>query len=220
MNSSENKKIIRQVIAVVASVFLVWLIYFGSYLPLQKSKKFIATLQSMDQMRSVQEVEQAYDIPFSIPSPIGQEEIVRHFSGVILSTIQRFGPERASTTAELVKYVTDNFQPIMSRQRGMSFNQNLYILGSLNEIAFVQTKNPTYLADAQKYYSLGHELAPKRPQFLYGLFDLYRIEKNIPKTTEIADQILTLWPTDTKTKSLLGDFLSKVGTATTTKTVR
>src|SRR3989344_2979108 len=107
MNSSDNRKIARQVIAIAASAFLVWLIYFGSYLPWQKSRTFIFTLQAMGQMRSVEEVKNAFNVAFSIPSPIGQEELVRHFSSVILSTVQRFGPDRASTSIELVDYIVE-----------------------------------------------------------------------------------------------------------------
>jgi hypothetical protein len=217
MKNPQENKTIRQVIAVAASVFLIWLVYFGSYLPYQKSKSFIMTLQSMGDMHSMQDVEDAFDVPFSNPAPIGQEEVVRHFTSVILSTLQRFNGDQVSTTVDLVNYVTDVYKPIIDRGRGMSFNQNLYILGSLNEVAFIQTKNPQYLVDSEGYYSKGHELSPKRPQFLYGLFDLYRIENNATKTQDVANQILTLWPNDEKTKTLLNEFLVKAGKATTTK---
>jgi len=218
MNQPQDNKTARQIIAVLASVFLVWLIYFGSYLPRQKSKAFIVSLQSMGQLRSVEEVQQSFDIPFSIASPIGQEEAVRHFSSVILSTIQRFGPEQASTSMQLANYVTESFQPIMQRERGMSFNQNLYVLGSLNEVIFIQSKDPKYLLEAKAYYLKGHELSPNRPQFLYGLFDIYRIEKNIPKVIEVSDQILALWPNDEKTKTLTEAFLAQ-NKATSTKKI-
>ena len=171
----------------------------------------------MGQMTSVAEVEQAFEIPFSIPSPIGHEEIVRHFSSLILSTVQRFGPEQTSATVELVNHAVESFRPNLDRQRGMSFNQNLYVLGSLNQVAFLQTKDAKYLEEAKKYYLLGHELSPKRPQFLYGLFDLYRIEGDVEKTTEVTNQILSLWPNDERTKKLFGEFLTSKGISTTTK---
>ncbi len=209
MNTPRNDTGIKQVVAIVGSLFLLWLIYFGSYLPLKKSETFIITLQSMDNMRSIDDVKMAFNEVFAIPSPIGQGEAIRHFSSVILSTVQRFSAAQAPATEELLRYVESLYAPMMQDGRGMSFGQNLFVLGSMNEVAYVQTRNPKYLATSEKYYSLGHEMAPNRPQFLYGLFDLYRLQGDVDKTTAIANQITTLWPTDTKTQQLLDEFLKK-----------
>ena len=53
----------------------------------------------------------------------------------------------------------------------MSFGQDLYLMGAINETAYAHTGNPAYLAAAQKYYEEGVALGPNRPQSLYGLFD-------------------------------------------------
>lgn len=209
MNTPNNSNGIKQVIAVVASLFLIWLIYFGSYLPFKKSQTFILTLQSMDSMRSIDDVKAAFDVVFDNPSPIGQEEVLRHFSSVILSTVQRFSAAQVPATEQLLQYVESRYQPIMARERGMSFGQHLFILGSMNEVAYVQTKNPKYLEASKKYFLLGNELAPRRPQFLYGLFDLYRLEGDLGKATEIANEILRLWPNDTRIQQLIADFAKK-----------
>ena len=60
----------------------------------------------------------------------------------------------------------------------MSFGQDLYLLGAINETAYAHTGNPAYLAAAQRYYEEGVAMGPNRPQSLYGLFDVYRAEGN------------------------------------------
>ncbi|MEK7188174.1 MAG: hypothetical protein AAB691_05015 [Patescibacteria group bacterium] len=216
MKTQDDNKMTRQIIALVGSAFLLWTIYFGSYLPLQKSKAFIITLQSMDQMRSLDDVKRAFATPFDIPSPIGQEEVVRHFASVILSTIQRFEPDQASTSVELVGLVKELFDPIITRQRGMSFDQNLYVLGSMHQVVALQTKDPQYLEKAEEYLTLGRQLAPHRPQFLYGLFDLYRLQGDNAKALEVANTIIQLWPMDDRVKAYLESQPAQPKATTTT----
>jgi hypothetical protein len=91
----------------------------------------------------------------------------------------------------------------------MSFGQNLYLLGALNEVALVKTRDPKYLVAAKRYFLMGLERGPKRPQFLYGMFDVYRAEGDVVKTQEIANQILAQWPTDERTRQALAEFLER-----------
>jgi hypothetical protein len=79
----------------------------------------------------------------------------------------------------------------------MSFGQDLYLEGAINEIAFANTGSPTYLAAAQKWYAEGVTLGPNRPQALYGLFDVYRAENDTTDTIAVGTTILRNWPTDT-----------------------
>ena len=110
----------------------------------------------------------------------------------------------------LSDYLTSYYDPIITYGRGMSFGQNLYLLGAINELAFVQTKQLVYLQAADTYYNKGHDLGPKRPQFLYGLFDIYRMEGNSDKVKATVDQILAQWPNDTKTRGAYEEYLKKV----------
>lgn len=209
----EKNDLKKQGIAVVGSIVLCFLIYYGSYLPFKKSETFITTLKGMDSLRSVEDVEVVFDEVFDIPSPIGQEEVIRHFASVILSTIQRFNASQVPASEQLVSYIEKKYQPIIESERGMSFNQNLFVLGSLNQIVFLQTKNPKYLAAAETYYTKGVERSPKRPQFLYASFDLNRIKNDSDKVREIANKILTLWPEDQNTKKAAEEFLKKSGSS-------
>ena len=88
----------------------------------------------------------------------------------------------------------------------MSFGQDLYLEGAINEIAFAETGNPTYLAAAQKWYSEGVALGPNRPQSLYGLFDVYRAESDATDTIAVGTTILRNWPTDTNIQQAMVAF--------------
>ena len=203
----------KQLAAIILSVLVLGAAYYGSYMPMRKAQGFINTLQSLqtNPATSLQDLEARVSGPLNYPSPIGQEELVRNLANSVLSFVQRGGD--ATSTAELIGFLNSYYNPILDRGRGMSFGQDLYLEGAVNEIAFVQTGNPSYLGAAQKWYSEGEALGPNRPQPLYGLFDVYRAAGDVSDTLTIANKILTNWPSDTRIQQSLMQFM----TATSTK---
>jgi hypothetical protein len=207
-------------IIIVAAIFgvAVW----GSYMPMRKAQMFIATLQGLQtpqgQATSLQDLENKLSAPLDYPSPIGQEELVRNMANSILSFVQQ--STDASSTGALIGYLNSYYNPILSAGKGMSFGQDLYLEGAINEIAFANTGDPTYLAAAQKWYSEGVALGPNRPQALYGLFDVYRAESNATDTIAIGSTILRNWPTDTNIQQAMAVYKamasSTIGVTTTT----
>lgn len=196
----------KKVISVVASAVLMLLAYYGSYLPLRKSQFFISAMEDIRSVTSVQEFEDRFSVPLNAPSPIGQEELVRNFANFALSTVQR--AKRPELGRAISKYVDAYYAPIIARGRGMSFNQNLYVLGAWNEVVYVQTRDPAYLTQAKKYFEQSLELGPFRPQALYGLFDIYRLAGDAAGATAIGQRILDQWPTDARTAQALKAFLA------------
>jgi hypothetical protein len=199
---------LKKILAVLAAVFILSVAYYGSYLPLRKSQAFIDALRNLRSAKSLAEFEQTISTPLDMPSPIGQEELVRNSANVILGLVRQ--NDKPEIIAEVVSYIENYYKPVIDRGVGMSFEQNLYILGAINEMAFVKTKDVKYFAAAKKYYSEGLGLGPKRPQFLYGMFDIYRIEGNVDGVKAIAGQILSQWPGDDSIKQGLSSFLSQV----------
>ncbi len=197
----------RKVFAVLMSLFILFVAYYGSFLPMRKSQIFISTMQSLRSVNSVSGLKDAFAKPLGAPSPIGQEELVRNSANVVLGVIQQ--TDKPDVIADLMNFMESSYQPIVERGRGMSFEQNLYILGALNELSFVKTRDPKYFNASKSYFSRGLELGPKRPQFLYGLFDIYRMEGNVDGVKNIADQILAQWPDDDRTKTALADFIAQ-----------
>ncbi len=207
----------KQIIAIIAVGVILAVAWYGSYLPMRKAQMFIATLQGLQATppSSMQDLDSRLSAPLDYPSPIGQEELVRNMANSVLTFVQR--AQSPTSTAEIVGLLHAYYDPILIRGRGMSFGQDLYLMGAINEMAYVTTHSQHYLADSIHYYEEAHQLGMNRPQALYGLFDVYRFAMNIPSTTATGQQILSLWPTDANTTKAFQDFMSTLGKATSTK---
>ena len=198
----------KKIIGISVSVLILCVAYVGNFRPLVKSQTFIDTLRNLSSARSLSEFEKNVSVPLDYWSPIGQEELVRNIANAVLGIVQNNNDPKL--LSEVVNYIEGYYKPIVDRGRGMSFEQNLYLLGAINEMAFTKTGDARYLRNSHEYYSEGLTLGPRRPQFLYGMFDIFRMEGNIKGATDIARQITTSWPTDTRTTAALDDFLVKI----------
>ena len=114
-------------------------------------------------------------------------------------------------------FLNSYYDPLLDRGKGMSFGQDLYLEGAVNEIAFVRIGDPTYLAAAQKWYQEGETLGPNRPQPLYGLFDVYRAEGDVSDTISVANKIVANWPSDTRIQQSLVQFIQSAATSSVKK---
>lgn len=192
----------KQITAIILSLAIVGIFFYGSYLPYRKSVLFIRAMSTASSVKTFGEFMNLFAIPLDAPSPLGQEELVRNLGSTMLELLKSNG-ENAELTQAALDFLGGYYEPIIARGRGMSFEQNLFMLGSLNEIAYLKTKDPKYLAVAEQYLEQGRVLGPKRPQFLYGLMDIYRLKNDMGKATVVVQEILTLWPDDEKLKSAL-----------------
>lgn len=188
---------------------------YGSYMPMRKSQMFIATLGSLqtNPATSLKDLQNRLAVPLDYPSPIGQEELVRNMANSVLAFVQQ-GPD-PSSTADLIGFMNSYFDPILNRGKGMSFGQDLYLEGAINEIAFAETGSTSYLAAAEKWFGEAVALGPNRPQSLYGLFDVLRASDNVTGTIQVGQKILQNWPTDTQVQQVLQQY-----EATTTKAAK
>ncbi len=203
------------VFALIGTLLVFGVAFYGSFLPLRKSQILIYVLRNLGESKSIEEFKSNLAVPLNFPSPIGQEEAVRNVSNIVVNVVQQ--TNNAQEISDVIDFIEGYYKPIIDRGAGMSFEQNVYILGTLNELAFMKTKEVKYLSAAHNYFEEGLRLGPKRPQFLYGMFDIYRIEGNVSGTTAIAQQILAQWPTDDRIKSALDDFLKRVASSTPPK---
>lgn len=203
MNESHSK-----IFGIVAVGFLIFTAYYGSYLPMRKSQIFIGSLRSIQSAGSLDEMKKIVSASFDLRSPIGQEELVRNFTNIALDLTNKNSDP--AIISQIINFVDGYYGPIIERGKGMSFGQDLYLLGALNEVAFLKTKDQSYFVKSKFYFEKAHELGPERPQPLYGLLDIYRIEGNVQKVQETAGQILSQWPSDERTKAALDDFLERV----------
>jgi len=197
----------KQIIAISTSFFILVMIFYGSYLPYKKSKTFISSLNQLKttQIKSFDEFDKIISSSLKINSPIGQEELIRQFLSIFPGFINQ--NENPEVIDVLVKYIKTYADPILNRGKGLSFNQDLYLATNLYLTAYQKTKDKKYLDEAKKYAELSYSLGPKRPQALYILFDIYRLENNIEKAKEIGAQILTYWPEDESVKEVYDELL-------------
>lgn len=202
----------QKVIGIIIVAAILGVAFYGSYLPMRKAEIFISTLQNLQTSpaTSLSDLETRLSVPLNYPSPIGQEELVRNMANSVLSFVQQGGD--ASSTGELIGFLNQYYSPILDAGKGMSFGQDLYLEGAINEIAFAQTGNQTYLAGALKYYLEGNQLGPNRPQPLYGLFDVYRAEGDTADAVKVGTKIDQNWPTDTTIQQSLQQYLIEAST--------
>lgn len=197
---------ITAAVIIVAAILAVSVL--GSYLPMRKAQMFIATLQGLQTSpaSSLADLEGRLSTPLSYPSPIGQEELVRNMANSVLAFVQQ-APD-ASSTAALVGFLNSYYDPILNGGKGMSFGQDVYLEGAINEIAFAETGNKTYLAAATKWYAKANQLGPDRPQALYGLFDVYRAANDTTDTVVTAQHILANWPGDIRIQQAIQQYIA------------
>lgn len=207
---------VKGTIAIAISAFVLFIAVWGSYMPMRKAQVFIGTLQGFQTqpLTSLQDLETRLSAPLDYPSPIGQEELVRNTANSVLGFVQR--STDATTTRELISFLNSYYDPILTRGRGMSFGQNVYLEGAINEVAFVRTGDPNYLQEALQYYREGNALGPNRPQPLYGLFDVYRAMGDVTDAQATAQKILANWPTDQSVPGALAQFLATAKAAQAT----
>ncbi|MFH1246302.1 MAG: hypothetical protein V1489_00815 [Candidatus Liptonbacteria bacterium] len=206
---------LKKTISILGVAILVAIAIYGSYLPYRKSSLYIEANRNAQEATTLIEFENSIQPSLDAPSPIGQNELVRNVAGNMLGIVRNAGQN-----SELVKatmdFINSYYQPIIQKGSGPSFNQDLYLLGILNQSAFGSTRDQSYLFAAQRYYEEGNQRAPERPQTLYGLFDVYRYEGNVSGVERVANDILTHWPDANAIRSLYENFESRAHATGTT----
>ena len=75
----------KQLAAIILSIVILGVAYYGSYRPMRKAQGFISTLQSLqtNPATSLADLENRVSGPLNYSSPIGQEEIVRNLANSV-----------------------------------------------------------------------------------------------------------------------------------------
>lgn len=201
---------LKKLISLLVAVAALGVAYYGSYLPLQKSQMFINAIRNLSSVRTLKDFESSFAAALDAPSPVGQEELVRNTGNTIVNVLQQ-SPANANLVASLTQYLENYYAPIITKPRGLNFTQDFYVLGAVYDLAFQKVGDKSYLQKAQDYYTRGLALSPKRPQFLYGLLQIYLEENDLANAKSVAEKILSLWPDDEKTKATLAQIESHLG---------
>ncbi len=199
---------VKRFIALIASAAILGVAYYGSYLPMKKSQAFIGGMRKLSNVETIGEFQELFRGILAIPSPIGQEELVRHLTSSVTPFLSN--EKNKDVVPTVVLFAEDNYRTIMDRGRGMSFTQNIFVLATMYQTAFIRTGDIRYLEAAKQNYLRGLALAPRRPQFLYGLFDVYRMMGEVEGVRDIKAKILENWPDDERVGPAADDFMRRV----------
>lgn len=183
----------KQIIAIVGIVLALLFIYFGSILPLVKSRRFIVSLGEASSIKTIDEFQKNFDKPLNFYSPVGDEEIAKFLSTDILKAIsQKEQPENVSRI--LVNYI----EPYMFKNNV----RHLIVLAQMYSVLWQKSGKEDDFKKAKEYYKEALVIGPKLPPVLYGFLDLERAKGDKEKIKEISEMILKYWPEDKRLKNL------------------
>jgi tetratricopeptide (TPR) repeat protein len=184
----------KQSIAIIGIILAILSIYFGSYLPLVKSRRFITALGSASSVKTINDFQKNFDNAFKFYSPVGDEEMAKFLSSDILRAISQKEQSEAASRA-LVNYI----EPYMFKNNV----RHLIVLGQMYFVLWQKSGKEEDFKKAEEYYLKALAIGSKLPPVLYGLFDLERAAGNNEKAKEIGEKILKYWPEDERVRRLM-----------------
>lgn len=193
----------KKIISILGVGVVGLLIYYGSYAPFKKSAQYIDTIQGLSNISSLKQLADEFGKSLDKEAPFGHPELVRNLGNLVTGLVDSNGQANPDIVEPLMQYIDGYYQPMLARGKGMSYGQDLYIVGTLNAVAYSRTSKSEYLEKAQAYYEQGLAMSPRRPQFLYGLLSVYEQKGDVQKAKEKAEEILSLWPEDARTRTTL-----------------
>lgn len=184
--------ILRKTAAIGAVILLLFLIYLGSYLPFRKASLFIQTLRSFNTVKSLEDLEKRLDRLFDFYSPVGDEEVLRFLTTEFVKVMQGNLPQPLA--AFLVGYTENRYLEYVSSRVNVNVVKLIVQLAQLRTVYGLKYQDSQSLAAAEKYYKEGLKLSPRRPEYLFGLYDLYRTVGRLQEAAELGKEILIYWP--------------------------
>lgn len=191
------RPIIKPAAAIAVSAVIIYAGYIGTYLPIVKSRMYIAASQATD-IRSLDEFNKVFDPVLDFYSPVGQEEITSNYLDILVTTIKN--QKDKGVVDYLVRKGESAANPIIEKGAGFGFSQILLWMGSLYQEAYLATGDNSYYDKSVAEFRLGLKYSPNRPSFLYNLFYLYDIKHDKNGIVETGNVILKYWPNESKVR--------------------
>ena len=164
---------ISAAVLIIASAAGWW---FGAYLPFQKSKRFIEVIRSGSVIKTIDELERRFNAVLDFYSPVGEAEAIGFFADQMVNVLGTKPPAENPESPELTKVFLK--------------------VASLNEVGWIIYQKEEYFRRAENYLLEGLKISPNRPQYLYGLFNLYASVGDRERVKAIGEEILRFWPND------------------------
>ena len=195
----------KKIIAITLSLFIAYLIYYGSFLPFRKAQKYIKTRET--QVNSLDQFNALYDGLLNYPSPAGQDEIVSAYLEILSILIDREASNK-NFNEQLVRHLVGKAEewagPIIEKGAGFSFSKIIFNFANVYRSATIVLQDEEYYKKAIRFYALGLEYSPDRTIFLYNLFDMYRFGGDKENARKIGERIMKVYK-DEKVGQILQD---------------
>ncbi|MEK7147204.1 MAG: tetratricopeptide repeat protein [Patescibacteria group bacterium] len=198
MSSTFLSKFIASILLLVIAAG--W--YYGTYLPFRKSQLLILSIQGANAAKSLSDFKDSFSASLDFYSPVGQSESVKHMTNTVFNIVNQLNIPAEGLT-DLIGFVEKYSRPILQAKQGDGLTQQFYVSGDLYRAAGFKYNNPEYLKKAEETYKEGLTLSPKRPQFLYGLLQIYLQANNIEGANETMKKILEYWPNDPEIQKMI-----------------
>ncbi len=189
-------KIIKNIVAPVGIILAFLSFIYGAILPFRKSQLFIQAMRQSSSATSVASYMDIFNRALDFASPVGQAEDIRFLENQIGGIVAQKPPQQVADA--LVAYADSISRVAKSENESSNFVQEIVILGSIHATNFANYKEKRDYDMALALFQKGLVLSPNRPQFLYGLFQLYVNAGEKDNARATAEKILSIWPGDKK----------------------
>lgn len=185
---------LRQLLIIILIIFSALGIYYGAYLPWEKSQAYINALKTVSsgKAQSLGDYFEAYDKAVFMYSPIGGEEIAKFLSNDVMNIIAK-DTQLEEVSRALVEYV----EPLLSQNN----LRHLLVGGQMHYVLWSRFGSEEDYRKAEEYYLFAREIGPKIPPVLYELIGLYKDRGDTVKMKEVGKAILSYWPEDESIRS-------------------
>lgn len=194
--------LLKKIIAIIIIVAVIVLLYFGAYLPLKKGQLYIGALKEMSskQAKSVKDLNDIFRKVFDFYSPVGQNEALSAYLGVMLNIISQ--QDNKAVVDAIINDVEQNSGPVLEApEKAFNYWQSVYTMGLIYRVAAMKFNDENYYQKALQTFKEGLRYSSNRPNLLYGLFDLYLARGDKEKAKEIGIEILKHWPKDNEVRN-------------------
>ncbi len=194
---------LKQAISVILAVFMAYVMYFGSFLPIRKSQKYIEARQTP--ITSLKQFNTLYDGVLSYKSPVGQDEVVSYYLEMLTEIIAQ-EKRNESPNEALIRHLVGKAEewtaPIIERGAGFIFSRLIFNMANIYREAMLAVGEETYYQKGVELYRLGLKYSPDRQIFLYNLFDMYRFRDDKENARKIGERIMEVY-NDERVKQIL-----------------
>ena len=193
--------ILRKGVAVIGIAVIGSVLVIGTYLPYRKSRAIAAVSRNLGGATTVERFLGVFEEVLALRSPYGQEEAVLFVSEQLVKAIGAQGDPRVANA--IVAYAEKIFAPLLDG-RGSSPAKNLLSLGRIHHAAWMKTGDAAYAKQSEELYLRCLEASPRRPECLYGLFQLYVSADKKEQVRLAGEEILRYWPDERVREALNG----------------